>query len=329
VPPKAITYRANSIIYFKGDVSDRVFILNAGKVALKYIDVETGQDIHEYIKTGEFFGVKSALGRYPREETAISLTDAKVIAFSVPDFEQLAAKNSRVILKMLKVFSNQLRRIHKRVQNLLAMEDQTSPEVGLYRIGEYYLNTRQYSQAIYAFGRYLVYYPSGRYADEANRNLEAAERGLAEYGQGQGPGGDQTTRPDATRQLSDTAERFYEAVSMVTNERYQEALREFLQIIETGGEQEYTSKAQFEVGRCLYYLAKYPEAIKTFTSLIQNFPKHPDLGEAIFYVAQSQAQLGQTTKAEGLYRKLLSMTRESEALYKKVRKAMRDLEAAT
>jgi len=40
-------------------------------------------------------------------------------------------KNTRVVMKMLKVFSNQLRRIHKQVQNLLSSDEQMNPEEGL------------------------------------------------------------------------------------------------------------------------------------------------------------------------------------------------------
>ena len=165
--PKAVHYRANSIIFFVGDLSDKIFVLNKGKVSLNYIDIETGQDVHDPIKVGEFFGVRSALGRYPREETALAMDHTTVITFTVPEFEQLALKNTRIIMTMLRVFSNQLRRIHNRVQNLLTSTEQISQESGLYKIGEYYLNTRSYSQAIYAFGRYLVYYPSGKHAPAA------------------------------------------------------------------------------------------------------------------------------------------------------------------
>ena len=121
--PKAMLYKPNSIIFFKGDVSDRIFILNSGKVSLNYTDIETGQEVHDLIATGEFFGVKSALGRYPREETAVVLTDSAVIGFTVPEFEQLAMQKTRIIMKMLRVFSNQLRRVHKRVQNMLELKD--------------------------------------------------------------------------------------------------------------------------------------------------------------------------------------------------------------
>ena len=140
--PKAINYKANSIVYFRGDISEKVYILKSGKVSLNYNDIETGQEMHDLIQTGEFFGVKSALGKYPREETAVVLTDSTMIAFSVPEFEQLALQNTRIIMKMLKVFSNQLRRIHKQVRNLLMTGANTNdPESGLFKIGQYYLKS--------------------------------------------------------------------------------------------------------------------------------------------------------------------------------------------
>lgn len=117
-------------------------------------------------------------------------------------------------------------------------------------------------------------------------------------------------------------------MSLLNEEKYQEALKAFSGIVQGHSEPEYVAKSQFDVGSCLFYLKKYPDSIKTFTSLIQQYPKHPDLGEAIFYVAESNVEMGQTAKAEGLYRKLLSMTSESDSLFRKVKKAMRDLEGA-
>ena len=96
--PKAINYKANSIVYFRGDTSEKVYILKSGKVSLNYNDIETGQEMHDLIQTGEFFGVKSALGKYPREETAVVLTDATMISFTVPEFEQIALQNTRIIM---------------------------------------------------------------------------------------------------------------------------------------------------------------------------------------------------------------------------------------
>ncbi len=330
--PKAVAYRANSIIFFIGDLSDKIFVLNKGKVSLNYIDIETGQDIHELIKVGEFFGVRSAMGRYAREETAVALQDSTVIAMEVPEFEQLVSKNTRVILKMLRVFSNQLRRNHNRVQSLLVSDEQVDPEEGLYRIGEYYLKARQYSQAIYAFNQYLVYYPSGRYSDVATKYLEVAEEYLGKYGQGNGPVPElpgftpEIAKPEKTKELSATAQMYYDAVSLVSAEKYDEALRQFKKLVDQGLDEEYTSKARYEIGRCLFHMGQFKPSIRVFTELIQAYPKHPDLKDALFFIATSNARLGEDKTAKGLFRKILSMTSESETLHKKVIKSLREME---
>ena len=43
--PKVASFRANSVIYFEGDVSDKIFVLQKGRVTLKYTDIETGADV--------------------------------------------------------------------------------------------------------------------------------------------------------------------------------------------------------------------------------------------------------------------------------------------
>ncbi|MFZ4618275.1 MAG: Crp/Fnr family transcriptional regulator [Rectinemataceae bacterium] len=185
--PKAGAYRANSVIYFQGDMSDKIFVLQSGRVSLNYSDIETGKDQHDTVQVGEFFGVKSALGKYPREENALVLMDATVLVFTVPEFEVFAQANTRIIMKMLKVFSNQLRRVHKQVDNLLEKGESLNPEAGLFSTGSYYLKNRQYSQAKYVFSRYLTYFPTGSFAMEASRHLETAETSAQRFGDGKGP----------------------------------------------------------------------------------------------------------------------------------------------
>jgi len=353
--PKSMQYKANSIIFFKGDLSDRVYLLNSGKVTLNYLDMETGSEIHDLIKTGEFFGVKSALGRYPREETAQVLADSTVIAFTVPEFEQLAMQNTRIIMKMLKVFSNQLREVHKQVQNLIYTEEQLKPESGLYGIGEYYLKNKRYSQALYAFKRYLTYYPSGRYSAEATQKIQQAEDYLQRYGQGRGPG----PEPEAERggpepgaaaasapgpqaagraaeaagrggpsksEMSAVAKLYYNAVSLMSQQKYQDAFTQFSKIVSDGQDPEYSAKAQYELGRCLYYLQQFDGCIQSFSALIQRYPKHPDLREALFFVGKCYEAKKDLSKARGFYNKILSLVNEEDPLARKVKKALRELQ---
>jgi TolA-binding protein len=367
VSPKAVQYRANSIIYFKGDTSDRVYLLNSGKVSLNYIDIESGQEVHDLIKMGEFFGVKSGLGRYPREETAVVLQDSGVMAFTPAEFEQLAAKNTRIITKMLKVFSNQLRRIHRQVQTLLVSDAQENPETGLYKIGEYYLKNKRYGQALHAYKRYLVYYPSGSYAGDVTNKIVQAEEFVSRYGAGgpaaaasrpvparrpeepqEAPTGAPSGVPsgvpsgapsgvpsgapseaalqEKTAELSDTAQAYYNAVSLVSQEKYLDAFKAFKKILEAGADQEYGAKAEFEMAKCLFHLKQYDNCVRSFSSIVQKYPKHPDMREALFFVARSYEEKGEGAKAGGLFKKIVTMAGEDDPIVRRARKALKAME---
>ena len=117
-PASGITtrgYKSGSIIYFEGDKSEYIFILKQGRVILTSNKIEQGEIVEtkEEIKPGEFFGVKSSLGKYPRDETAQTFGDTIVLVLTLADFETLVLKNVNVVKKMLRVFSNQLRKIGK------------------------------------------------------------------------------------------------------------------------------------------------------------------------------------------------------------------------
>ncbi len=322
--PKAVNYKSNSIVYFKGDINEKIYILNNGRVSLNYNDIETGQEMHDLIKTGEFFGVKSAMGKYPREETAVVLQDSSMIAFSVAEFEQIVLQNTRIMIKMLKVFSNQLRRIHKQVRSLLRSgNDVTDPETGLFNIGEYYLKARKQKQAIYALRRYLTYYPSGKYASEASGLIESAEGGTMPVSNISSQG---TTSRTPGSDLSDTAKSYYNAVSLFSQEKFKEALSGFKNIVEAGIDGEYEAKANYEIGRCFYNLQNYNVCIKHFTSLIQKYPKHPDLIDALYYVGKSHEGSGNVDKAKGFFKKVISMARAESPIMRKAKKALKGLE---
>jgi TolA-binding protein len=347
--PKPLQYRSGSIIYFQGDAADKVFILQAGKINLAYQDIETGQDVHDLVQPGEFFGVKSALGRYPREENAVALQDTTIMAFSVPEFEALAMANTRIIMKMLKVFSNQMRRIHKQVSSLMEKDEQ-NPETGLFSVGEYYLKNKRFSQAKYVFSRYLTYYPSGKNAIQAAKNLETAETFLARYGNGKGPEGGLSLAsrergeavsqgaaqdaggghlPGEGAELSETAKAYYDAISLISQGKYQQAYLFFKRIVDANEDPEYTAKSTYEIGRCLYLLGKFDDCIKYYTMMITKYPKHPDLADALFFMGQSYEKNNRKDQAVTFYKKILSMVGdEDDGTHRKARRALKALEEA-
>jgi len=332
--PKPAQYRSGSLIYFKGDPADKIYILQTGKVSLVYQDIETGADVRDPVQPGEFFGVKSSLGRYTREENAVALSDTSVMIFTVPEFEAVAMANSRIIMKMLKVFSNQMRRVHKQVSKVMAKEEQP-PADGLYNIGEYYLKNKRFSHAKHVFSRYLTFYPSGKNAIQASKNLETAENALSRYGDGKGPGVSVSQAPTESfaaappvsqKDSEKTTKAYYDAVSLVSQGKYQEAFMSFKLIVDSNVDPEWTAKASFEIGRCMFLLNKYEESLKYYTNMLTQFPKHPELKEVMFIMGQCNEKIGRKDQAIAFYKKIVSMGGD-DASIEKVRRALSALGA--
>jgi CRP-like cAMP-binding protein len=194
--PKSLQYKTGSLIYAQGEKAEKIMLLHTGKAILAYDDIETGKDVRDALQPGDFFGVKSALGRYPREENAIALSDATILALTVPEFEAMALSNTRIVMKMLKVFSTQLRRVHTQISSLTESVS-VNPEEGLFSVGERYMRLKRHSQAQYVFTRYLTYYPKGSKADQARKNLNLVDVALSLVSKNPEPEPPKAEEPDA------------------------------------------------------------------------------------------------------------------------------------
>ncbi len=176
---KARSYKGGSIIYFENDRSEFIYILKQGRVILTSKKVEQGEFVEtkEDIKPGEFFGVKSALGKYPRDETAQTVGDTIVLVLTLADFETLVLKNVKVVKKMLTVFSNQLRRLNRLNREILGEGGVINPETELFNIGEHYYKVGRYKQALYAYKKYMEYYPDTKFSEISMKRIEAINSG--------------------------------------------------------------------------------------------------------------------------------------------------------
>ena len=173
------SYKSGSIIYFENDKSEYIYILKSGRVILTYNKIDTGDEIKEEVRQGEFFGVKSALGKYPREETAQTIGDTIILVLTMADFERMILRNVNVVKKMLRVFSNQLRKLNKTVRTVLGESENIRPDLELFRIGEHYHKAGDYNKATYAFKKYMEYYPNTDYSKLAMDRIKGISFGGA------------------------------------------------------------------------------------------------------------------------------------------------------
>jgi CRP-like cAMP-binding protein len=176
--PKIVSYPKGSFLYFAGDQGDknyRVYVLQSGSVDLISTDVQTNDETHTTVQRGEFIGVKSALGKLPHEESASVLQDSQLMAFSVAEFESFAIQNPNILIKMLRVFSRQLRTVNKQLSSILLQKEADS-EQGLFNVGENLLKSNKIPQALYVFKRYLSLYPNKKNTMSVKRHVDTLER---------------------------------------------------------------------------------------------------------------------------------------------------------
>lgn len=303
--PKAIQYNPDSIIYFEGDVEDKVYILQKGDVIMTYTDIETGDRVNEYVRQGEFFGVKSALGHFPREETIMVLKESTVLMFTSTEFENFAQSNTRIIMKMLKVFSNQLRKIHKQTESRLQSKQDIKPEEGLYSVALAFFNSKKFSQAENIFKRYLKTYPNGVHVRDA---LEYAKK-AAKINSTMVSNKEEEFIPgishDVPKPENDNSS-FLLAGQLFSRKKYHEAYLEYQKIFQLPESKLYPD-SYLGAGECLYYLEDYDGAIKTLTKMISVAPRHPKLGEALCFIGLSYGKKGSPERKQAFITKALSV----------------------
>ncbi|MDR1466330.1 MAG: cyclic nucleotide-binding domain-containing protein [Treponema sp.] len=303
--PKALQYQTNSVIYFRGNKAETVMLVQSGRVCLISEDLETREEVKEVLGKGEFFGVKSALGHYPREENAVVLENSVILSFTVPEFESVADGNVGLVMQMLKVFSNQMRRIHKQVASLLKEGKTQVPDAGLFAVGCYYFKNKKYAYARHIFDHYLSYYPAGKHAEQAEAYIRAADTYISRYGDGlvQAVLNEEVT----DESISESAKLYAEAQSLISQTKYMPACQ-ILKKVAVLGEASFAEKCEFELGQCIFLMGKYEECIKYYTQLLAKNPKHAFLGQALFLMGQSHEQCGRMEQALSFYKKALDLT---------------------
>jgi len=155
-------------------VADCFYIIRQGKVQIsKEVAIEGDKD--GVLVPGDFFGVASAMSSYSHIENAVALTDVTLVAVQPRQYVSLIQKNTQVATKILMQLSNQLRFLNETIAKFTQKNDRKVADEDpsrLFDVAEYYAQNKQYSQAFYAYTKYLKYCPEGKNLGTAKSRLE-------------------------------------------------------------------------------------------------------------------------------------------------------------
>ncbi len=318
-------YKTGSIIYFEGDRGDSVYLVQKGVIRLIHNSLDEQKEIHEEIKRGEFFGVKSSLGHYPREETAQVLTDSNILIFDLKEFENFCLKNVRLVLQMLKVFSSQLRHVHKQVREQLGELNSFENSLEFLRVGEYYYKNNDLSKARYIFDKFTEHYPNSNVHDRAVQLKKAISLGqsypnnlepLISNQEISNTIDDIKNNPknNALKNGSNTekvSSIFYDGLNLISTD-LDTAIQKFEQVIQTINlvsfkETFIIERGHFELSKCYLKKKDFKKTINLASTFIRKYQNSAQTKKILIILAQAFEGQNNITKAMAFYTKVVNL----------------------
>jgi len=323
-------YTQGSIIYFGHEIGDSIFVVKSGRIDISYIQPESGEKITKTLNQGEFFGLKSAIINHTREEVVEAVTESVAIDFKIPEFEIYVSKNVELMKRLLRVLSNQLRNLGIKVNNYLGNNVIYPPNIGLFKIGEYYLVNKQYKQAIQVYERYMQQYPQTNIVGEAKYRISISEEAIKTGFLKEFKPIEQIVEQDVhtnsysvadTKAPLDNAhsklgvrefmDKFYKAESFYNGQDYSNSEKQLMELFKIQGDNinsDMVDKAKFMYINTLFKLNKFKECSQEINEYLKITKNVITIKQILFILADIYMSLSNKDGEKSILQKIIVMS---------------------
>jgi CRP/FNR family transcriptional regulator len=111
-------FSKGDIIFETGQISDRLYIVNSGRVKIFNYSREGKEQILYILNEGDFIGELSLLKKTSFEFNAAALEETSLCTVSKRHFDSIIQKNPHITLKILEALHDRLVKLEMLVQNL-------------------------------------------------------------------------------------------------------------------------------------------------------------------------------------------------------------------
>ncbi|MCF6294227.1 MAG: Crp/Fnr family transcriptional regulator [Flavobacteriaceae bacterium] len=119
-------YNKKDYIYFEEDSSNKVYLIEKGKVKIGYYNEDGAEVVKAILTRGELFGEKAILGESVRNEFAQSIdNNTSICPISVETMHDLMRDNKTFSFKVYKIIGFKLKKLERRLQLLLFKDTKT------------------------------------------------------------------------------------------------------------------------------------------------------------------------------------------------------------
>lgn len=111
-------YKKGQVLFFEGDVSDKFYIINRGKIKIFKYTKEGKEQILYVLAEGDFIGDLSLLKKGKFDFNAEALEDVSLCILTKDSFDSILKRNSEISLKILENLHDRLVSLENLVQTL-------------------------------------------------------------------------------------------------------------------------------------------------------------------------------------------------------------------
>jgi CRP/FNR family transcriptional regulator, cyclic AMP receptor protein len=119
---KVESFPHNSVIYRPGDMSDRVYLLKAGRIRLMRLGKNSVRSVVSILKPGDLFGELFRPEGTPLEELAVAAGEAEVWSIEGRDFRAQLEARPALSVDVVRAYADRVRGLRKRVLGLTFKE---------------------------------------------------------------------------------------------------------------------------------------------------------------------------------------------------------------
>jgi CRP/FNR family cyclic AMP-dependent transcriptional regulator len=121
-----ISFKKGDYIYFQGDVSSTIFLVNTGKVKIGFVDEKGEEYVTAYLKTGDVFGENILLNETHRKEFAQAVdNNTSLCSVTLTQAEELLRENKSFSTGIYKLIGFKFKKIERRYQIMLFRDTRT------------------------------------------------------------------------------------------------------------------------------------------------------------------------------------------------------------
>jgi CRP-like cAMP-binding protein len=121
-------YRKQDYIYFEEDHSNKVYLIEKGKVKIGYYTEEGEEVVKAILSKGELFGEKAILGEDKRDEFAMSVDDTSICPVGVDTMHDLMRDNRSFSFRVYKLIGFRIKKLERRLELIMFKDAETRVE---------------------------------------------------------------------------------------------------------------------------------------------------------------------------------------------------------